>query len=395
MKNDYAIKEEFKKRFPDEGEPLEAYCPYRVCPLGAHVDHQYGLVSGFAIDEGIKVLFVPDKSKVIELESMNMAGRITFPLNDVPDLQGDWCDYLRGATKYLATDKNLKIGLKGLIYGSLPIGGLSSSAAVIIAFLEALSKANSIKLTPDEYIDYALRAEKDYVGVNVGKLDQSCEVLCKKDHLLYLDTKDGSYKHIPTSKNMPDYEFAIVFSGVPRTLVGSQFNTRVDECKSASYLLKALSGMSYGKYADTRLRDVPYNIYDEFKDKIPENWRRRAEHFYTECERVKRGAKYWKEGNLKEYGRLVFESGYSSINNFETGSAELVKIYEIMRETEGVYGGRFSGAGFKGCCMAIINPEYEESIKEKITREYLKKFPKYKDTFSIHFCKTENGVGMK
>lgn len=392
--NNIDLKSEFKKRFGDSETPLEAYCPYRVCPLGAHVDHQYGFVSGFAIDEGIKILFVPDSSKVVELESMNMLGRITFPLNDVPDPQNDWCDYLRGATKYLGRDKNLKIGLKGLIYGSMPIGGLSSSAAVIICFLQALSIANNIKLTPDEYIDYALAAEKCYVGVNVGKLDQSCEVLCKKNHLLFLDTKDGSYRHIPTSPKMKDFEFAIIFSGVQRTLVGSQFNTRVDECKSASYLLKALSGMSYGKYSDTRLRDVPYNIFDEFKDKIPENWRRRATHFYTECERVKKGIKYWQEGNLEEYGRLVFESGYSSINNFETGSAELITIYEIMRETEGIYGGRFSGAGFKGCCMAIINPEYEESIKEKITREYLKKFPQYKDSFSIHFCKTENGVGM-
>lgn len=27
------------------------YTPYRVCPLGAHVDHQLGLVTGFAVDK--------------------------------------------------------------------------------------------------------------------------------------------------------------------------------------------------------------------------------------------------------------------------------------------------------------------------------------------------------
>ncbi|MBQ8866114.1 MAG: galactokinase, partial [Bacteroidaceae bacterium] len=29
------------------------FSPYRVCPLGAHVDHQHGLVTGFAFDMGV------------------------------------------------------------------------------------------------------------------------------------------------------------------------------------------------------------------------------------------------------------------------------------------------------------------------------------------------------
>lgn len=389
------LKEEFKKRFNTDENLLKAFCPYRLCPIGAHVDHQFGLVSGFAINEGIEIMFVPDKSKVIELESLNMEGRVSFPINDVPDMQNDWADYLRGGTKYLAQDKNLKIGLKGLIYGSMPIGGLSSSAAVIICFLKALAMVNEIELTEQEYINFALKAEKDYVGVNVGKLDQSCEVLCKKDNLLFLDTKDDTYKYIPNNPNMKPFEFAVIFSGVQRTLVGSSFNMRVDECKSASYLIKALSGIPYGKYADSRLRDVPYETFLQYKDKIPNDWAKRATHFYTECERVKKGAECWEKGDIECYGKLVFESGYSSIYNFETGSDELKEIYNIMTQTKGIYGGRFSGAGFKGCCMAIVNPEYKEHIKEEITRRYLEKFPQYKDTFGVYFCKSENGVGIK
>ena len=39
---------------------------------------------------------------------------------------------------------------------------------------------------------------------------------------------------------------------------------------------------------------------------------------------------------------------------------ELKKLYEIMTDTDGIYGGRFSGAGFKGCCMALIDPDKAE-----------------------------------
>ena len=65
-----------------------------------------------------------------------------------------------------------------------------------------------------------------------------------------------------------------------------------------------------------------------------------------------------------------------------------------MTETDGIYGGRFSGAGFKGCCMALIDPAYEESILEKVKREYLKAFPNMEGKYSAHICNTADGVKL-
>jgi len=237
-----------------------------------------------------------------------------------------------------------------------------------------------------------MAAENDYVGVSCGKLDQSCEVYSKKDHLLYLDTKDDSYELIPTSPVMKPYEIAIFFSGVERTLAGSKFNMRVDECRSAAYALKAYAGMEYGKFGETNLRDVPVEVFHRFADRLPETWRRRAEHWYGEYDRVQRGAEAWRSGNLEEFGRLSFESGKSSIEKWETGSPELKKIYEIMTQTEGIYGGRFSGAGFKGCCMALIDPTFKDEIFKKVETEYLAEFPDLKGHYSACICHSADGV---
>lgn len=46
-----------------------------------------------------------------------------------------------------------------------------------------------------------------------------------------------------------------------------------------------------------------------------------------------------------------------------------------MTRTDGIYGGRFSGAGFKGCCMALIDPSFKEEIFKKVETEYLAEFP--------------------
>ncbi len=372
----------------------KAFCPYRVCPLGAHIDHQLGIVSGFAIDKGIEVEYEKTDDGKIILTSAEFTKQVEFSAKTTPELVGDWADYLRGALVSLKRKHDVSYGIKAHIRGSLPIGGLSSSAAVIIAFLSALCRANNIKVSRSELISIAHWAENEYVGVKVGKLDQSCEVYSKKDYLLYLDIKDDSYELIPKNPAMKPFEIAVIFSGVERTLVGSKFNMRVDELKSAAYAMKAFSGMEYGKFQDTYLRDVPHEVYDAYKDKLPETWRRRAEHYYTEMERVQKGAEMWKKGDIEAFGRLSFESGNSSIVNYETGSSELKKLHEIMLETEGIYGGRFSGAGFKGCCMAIVNPEYKDKIEFEITKKYLKEFPNLEKGFNIHFCNTADGVEL-
>ncbi len=372
-----------------------AFCPYRVCPLGAHSDHQYGKITGMALDKGVHIAYKPKQNGVVELASMQFSKRAQWHIRSVPEVkENDWADHLRGATLMLSKRYPLTVGLCGVIEGTLPIGGLSSSAAVIIAFLSALCKVNKIHLTAAEMIRIALEAENKYVGVSCGKLDQSCEVYCKKDHLLYMDTLDDSYELIPAHPEMKPYKIAIFFSGLERSLASSKFNMRVDECRSAGYALQAFAGMEYGKFTDTHLRDVPEEVFRRYQDRLPENWAKRAEHWYTEFDRVQRGAEAWRRGDLEAFGRLSFESGRSSICNYETGSPELKKLYEIMLETDGIYGGRFSGAGFKGCCMALIDPAYEESILRKVRTDYCAAFPELTPKYSAHICASADGVEL-
>ena len=372
-----------------------SFCPYRISPLGAHIDHQYGKINGFAIDKGIHIAYSAKMNGVIEVQSVDFPKRAQFHVMSIPDEKvGDWADHLRGAAKELSEKYPLRIGLSAVIEGSLPIGGLSSSAAVIIAFLSALAKVNNIVLDQWETIMMAKAAENKYVGVNCGKLDQSCEVLCKKNNLLYLDCADDSYELIPKNANMKPFKIAIFFSGLERFLANSDYNLRQDECKAAAYSLLSYAGLPYGKFADTRLRDVPREVFDAYKDRLPERFARRAEHFFTEIERAEAGAEAWRNGNLDEYGNLVFASGKSSVVNYECGCLELISLYNIMTGTDGIYGGRFSGAGFKGCCMAIIEPDKADEIARHVGELYLKEYPNLEGKYSSYICNISDGVDL-
>ncbi|MBQ6057071.1 MAG: GHMP kinase [Treponema sp.] len=385
-----------KNKENNVGEKIEVYhsfCPYRVCPLGAHVDHQLGLVTGFAIDQGTALDYVPAVDGSIEIYSENFEGQAVGNIHEkYYERQYSWADFVYGCAFVLRKYYDLEYGIKGIISGSLLGGGLSSSASVILTYLKAFTKVNSIILTNPELINLAIQVERDFIGVNVGKLDQSTEVYSRKNHLFFLDTQSDSQKLYPVQENMPDFEIAIVFSGMERKLAGSKYNMRVDECKASAYALKGYAGIEYGKLSDSYLRDIPFSIWQQYKNKLPKNWLKRSEHFYAENERVKKGIIAWQKGDLVTFGKLVFESGDSSINLYETGSEELKTLHEIMKNCDGIYGGRFSGAGFNGCSMALIDPVKKDFIKKYLTDEYLKVFPDLADQFKIVFCQTQNGI---
>ncbi len=388
------LKQYYVQRFGEEPK-YHIFSPYRVCPLGAHVDHQHGLVMGFAFDKGVDLWFSPTEDGEVELVSRSFEGDIRFNIQAPVQVRNyNWGDYARGAKFALRKRFELKYGIRGVLQGSLPVGGLSSSAAVLVAYVMAMAKANNISLTKMEVIKIASEAEREYIGLNNGILDQSCIVLSDKEGILFLDTDSEQYRIIRRNPQMPPFELAIIFSGLTRSLVSSDYNLRVNECKAAAWNMLAYEGQPLKKLEKTFLRDVPKEIYERTRERMPARFARRAEHFYTEYRRVRKGVTAWESGNLALFGKLSFESCESSIHNYECGSPELIAIYELMRQTEGVYGGRFSGAGFKGACIALIDPSKREAIREKITRGYLELFPEYEGTFEMHFCHPSDGAGF-
>ena len=402
------------------------FSPYRVCPLGAHVDHQHGLVTGFAIDKGVDLYF-DVRSKMadgrcdshVHLESRTFEGMVDFDI-DAPSQvrEHHWGDYARGAKYALRKRFELRRGITGVIQGSLPVGGLSSSAAVLIAYVMAFAKANDITLQPFEVVKIASEAEREYIGLNNGLLDQACIALSKKNQLMFLDCDSNEYRLIPfggetgiasreilqksDSKSFKDneantdhelpFEIGIFFSGLTRSLVNSDYNLRVYECKTAAWNMLAYTDQPLKTFDKTFLRDIPKATFEKTRIAMPARFSRRAEHFYSEYRRVRQGVTAWETGNMKLFGKLSFDSCESSINNYECGSPELIAIYEIMRSLPGVYGGRFSGAGFKGACIALVDPAYKEEIQTELTKRYLEQFPEYERTFQVFWVRPDDGA---
>jgi galactokinase/galacturonokinase len=270
----------------------------------------------------------------------------------------------------------------------MPIGGLSSSSAVTIAYLLALEAINNLAMPPEENVALVRFTENQYIGLNNGILDQTVILFSRLNHLTLIDCQSIQIDPIPTSLQTDEFDIMIVYSGVTQALMGTDYNNRVAECREAARLLLTYGGLEVG--ADSRLRRVPPDLFEAEGHRLPESLRRRATHYFGEMQRVIDGVTAWQAGDLNRFGRLISESGESSIKYYECGCPQLITLYELLRDTPGVFGVRFSGAGFRGNCIALVDPAAREAVAAAIQRRYPVAHPELAGAYRIDFCQSED-----
>ncbi len=370
--------------------------PLRICPLGAHVDHQDGIVTGMALTESVNLIFSPNTDGYVRVQSMDFPDEEYFHVDQVPEmLPTFWGNYLRGAVLSLQRDYRLRYGISAVVRGRLPIGGLSSSAAVTTAYLMALCHANDIEVDGQTLIHSSHWVEREFIGLNNGILDQSANILSRDGYLMRMDCRTEEFELVPRSPAMRPLDVVIVYSGISTTLMQTDYNNRVDECKVAAWLLMELAGMPMRPFKEVKLRDIPRETYLEHREQLPGRFRRRADHFFSELERVAGGVEAWAAGDIEAFGARMFESGESSIVQYESGCPELITIYETLRACDGVYGARFSGAGYRGCCIGLVDPARRDEIQQRVDRVYPARHPDFRDVYRVFFSSTADGARVE
>lgn len=264
------------------------FSPYRICPIGAHIDHQGGPVLGRTINLGTTLTYEAMAAGMVELSSPDF-GQVEFSIGDLD--RSHWARYAQAAARVLNPKRGMRASVRGALIGS----GLSSSASVGLAYLQALADVNGIDFSAGELVAWDYQLEHDELGLQNGLLDPMSIVHGRKDALLFMDTVSGSVIPVPDHKPMGAV-WIIAYSGVSRELTKSGFNVRVSECYQAAALLKP---------GAQKLGDVPREVFETGKENLPPDLRRRAEHFFGEVERVHLGRQAWAEFDAARFGELM------------------------------------------------------------------------------------------
>lgn len=372
------LKDNFFRLFNKQTNKIY-FSPGRVNLIGEHIDYNGGLVFPAAISLGITALVADRNDAQIRIFAQEYEEEFLFPIQSKYDISqyAEWQKYIVATLQVLSDNGVAAFGADIYLASDLPLGaGLSSSAALecLIAFIfnENQYTNNRTQLALDAQL-----AERKYVGVNCGIMDQFAVANGKKNNAILLNCSTLEFEYCPAF--FENYKIVIINSNKPRTLANSKYNERRNECEQALCLLKnydiaeelcQVHQVSLAYLSD----DVLY---------------KRAKHAITENERVKLSIQLLHQKEINGFGNLLTLSHQSLSDDYEVSCIELDTIVEYATKHDACLGARMTGAGFGGCCIALVDENKIDDFTNYITMHYATN-TSYQCSFYI--CSIDDGV---
>jgi len=380
-----SLKDKTQQIFADTfgySAPLTIQAPGRVNLIGEHTDYNDGFVLPCAIDYQTVISCGKRDDRIVRVIAADYDNQSDEFSLDKPILSHDtqqWSNYVRGVVKHLQKrDKNFG-GADLVISGNVPQGaGLSSSASLEVAVGKVFQQLYHLSLDGAQLALNGQEAENQFVGCNCGIMDQLISALGKKDHALLIDCRSLGTKAVSMPKGVA---VVIINSNFKRTLVGSEYNTRRQQCETGARF-----------FSQKALRDVELAKFNEVAHELDPVVARRVRHVLTENIRTVEAADALEKGDLLRMGQLMAESHASMRDDFEITVPQIDTLVEIVKETIGDKGGvRMTGGGFGGCIVALIPEDLVSAVQKAVADRYEAKTG-IKETFYV--CKASEGTGQ-
>jgi galactokinase len=346
-----------------------ARAPGRVNLIGEHTDFNEGWVFPAAIERAVFLAASPLSEPMLEITALDINEEISLPL-PLPAKPAEeqarnypaWARYGAGVAWVLAQSGYPITGLRGVFSSSVPIGsGLSSSAALEVAFAMAFQAAGGWNAARMELARACQKAEHAFAGVRCGLMDQFASLHGKAGFALLFDCRSLEYETIPIP---PQAALVIADTHVRHKLEEGGYNERREQCEQAVQILSRT-------YPQVRaLRDVTMDMLRIESNSLPELVRMRAEHVVSECERTLLMADALRRGDLASAGELM-NAGHASLRDlYQVSIPELDAMVTAARSIPGCFGARLTGAGFGGCTIQLVEREKAEAFAESLATKY-------------------------
>ena len=350
-----------------------ATSPGRVNLLGEHVDYNHGVVLPMAIDRYVKMAVKPRKDDHVILHALDLGENVNFSLADLPkkrDIKGEllpnWALYPASVAWAYQKEGFKPGGMEAAFTSNLPIGaGLSSSAAVELAFAEYWKTLGEWKIDRMRMAEICQNGENAYVGVNCGLMDQfACAHGVARCALLF-DTNSHVWQPIPLPLNTA---VVIADSTIRRGLVGSDYNLRKGECQQALTLIQE-KNPNMGSLSAVQIVDL-----EEIALFLPPELMKRMRHVVEENERVRRGCGCLIADDAVGFGKLMVEGHASLRDLYQVSLPELDALVDSAMQIDGCYGARLTGAGFGGCTVNFVERDQVADFSSTLQAMFEKEF---------------------
>ncbi len=339
------------------------FSPGRVNIIGEHIDYNGGKVLPMAISLGIYAAISFNEDTICHASSNGFLDEkiLTFDINNY-EKSNDFTDYIKGVIEIFKTKYNKVItnGFDIYLESTLPSSsGLSSSAALELLISHIINDYFNFGLSNIDLVKLSQTAEREYVGVSCGIMDQFACGMGKENKCILLNTETIEYEYIDFVLN--NASLYILNTNKPRNLVESKYNERCIECAEALSILQ--NDLNVANLCSVKESDLISH-----KSLMKDNVYNRALHAVKEELRVEEACNSLNKGDLVNVGKLLNESHASLRDLYDVTGLHLDTIVSLVQDLPFTLGARMTGAGFGGCCIALFNTNDDSLIKNELNK---------------------------
>jgi len=329
--------------------------PGRINLIGEHTDYNQGFVLPAAIDKAIYLAISKREDQEVHLIAADLADNFSVALNNLSFSQQTWSNYLIGVVDQLQKNGYQLGGFNAVLAGDVPLGaGLSSSAAVECATVFALNELFELGLSKIEMVRLAQKAENEFVGVKCGIMDQFASMFGKTDTVIQLDCQSLGYNYMPF--NQEGIKIVLLDTRVKHSLASTEYNLRREECEAGVKIIQE----KYPTVAS--LRDVTMQMAQECLANADQKIIDRCSFVVAEIHRLQDACKDLEAGNMKAFGKKMYETHEGLSKLYEVSCAELDFLADFAKTDASVLGARMMGGGFGGCTINLVEEDAVEAF---------------------------------
>ncbi|MDK4680901.1 galactokinase [Kingella negevensis] len=377
------LSEIFLQQFQTQPESI-IRAPGRVNLIGEHTDYNDGFVLPCAIDFATQVTIRKNGTQTVRVFAADYNERDEFSTakNSLKTLSSkQWANYIRGVVWAFAERNGYTLpeGVDIAVSGNVPQGaGLSSSAALEVAIGKALQHVFQFPIDETEIALLGQYAENHFVGCNCGIMDQLTSARGEKGKAVLIDCRSLKTQAVQIPQSL---SIMIIHSHVKRGLVGSEYNTRREQCETAA-----------AHFGVKALRDVDLAQFDVGKTGVDPIAAKRARYIIQENQRTLDAAKAMQNNDIAALSELMAQSHIGMRDEFEITHPAVDLLVELVGEVIGTRGGvRMTGGGFGGCIVTLVPHKLVDDVKAHVAQNYHAKTGLQEEVF---VCQPRGGVSV-
>jgi len=372
-----------RELFNTKGDLIISRAPGRLDVMGGIADYSGSHVLEFPIAEATFVALQLNDNRrlnvVTLLDDDPHYSSFTISLNGLNgpleyetarEFFSDWSAYVVGVFLVLMCERNVsfEVGANILISSRVPPGkGVSSSAALEVAVMQAVTEAFDIKIDGRDKALLCQKVENLVVGAPCGVMDQMTAVFGERDRLLFMLCQPAELKRMITLP--PQLMLWGIDSGIRHSVGGADYGTvRAGALMGTRIIADLKPDFSRDGY----LANIsPDEFEREYLDLLPEHIRIPTAHPIYENVRVQRFVELLERNEgYDELGELMYEA-HRSYTALGLNSAGTDLIVELVGKEAGLFGAKITGGG-SGGTVAVLGDQTSHAAIDRVVDSYAK-----------------------